>query len=77
MTGWREFAACRGLDPALFFPERGEITKPAKATCDSCAVREVCLDEALDRREKFGIWGGESERSRRKIRIARREAQAS
>jgi WhiB family redox-sensing transcriptional regulator len=71
---WRVLAACRGLDPELFFIERGESTTTAKAICRGCAVREECLEVAVVRPEKFGIWGGMSERERRKIRVARKRA---
>lgn len=57
---WREEAACRGMDPDLFFPERGESTAEAKAVCRACLVRTPCLDEALaeDPGRDRGIWGG-------------------
>lgn len=71
-TGWWASANCRGLDPALFFPERGESTEPAKAVCTGCVVRDPCLAYALDNREQFGIWGGTAERERKRIRSARR-----
>jgi WhiB family redox-sensing transcriptional regulator len=64
-------AECRGTDPDLWFPERGEATSPAKEICASCFVREDCLDYALANGEKFGIWGGKSERERRRIRTER------
>ena len=69
---WLEAAACRGLDPAIFFPERGEDEKPAKAICRTCKVRTECLIYALDSGEKFGVWGGTSERERRRLRAERR-----
>lgn len=65
---WRDAAACRGMDPALFFPERGTPTADAKAVCRTCRVRSECLADALDARERFGIWGGYSERERRAMR---------
>ena len=71
---WHSEAACTGLDVDLFFPNRGEPSEPAKAVCAGCAAREPCLDFALTSTEKFGIWGGESERSRRGIRKRRRRA---
>ena len=71
---WRDHANCRGLDPDLFYPERGASTREAKAVCQGCVVREECLEFALRRGEKFGIWGGTSERERRRIRKARRLA---
>lgn len=68
---WQDFANCLGIDPDLFFPERGASTKDAKEVCRSCVVREDCLEYALVNGEKFGIWGGMSERERRRIRRQR------
>lgn len=71
---WRDYAACLGMDPDLFFPERGESVAAAKEVCQDCPVRLTCLQYALDNNEKFGIWGGVSERERRRIRRARLQA---
>jgi WhiB family redox-sensing transcriptional regulator len=75
---WQDFANCLGVDPDLFFPERGASTREAKEVCRGCVVREDCLEYALANGEKFGIWGGMSERERRRIRrqraLARRAA---
>ena len=68
---WQDEANCLGVDPDLFFPERGASTKEAKEVCRGCVVREDCLEFALSNGEKFGIWGGMSERERRRIRRAR------
>ena len=65
---WQEEANCLGVDPDLFFPERGASTREAKAVCRSCEVRVDCLEYALAHGEKFGIWGGLSERERRRVR---------
>jgi WhiB family redox-sensing transcriptional regulator len=70
------YANCNGVDPDLFFPDRGESTREAKAVCAECAVREQCREYALVTVQKFGIWGGLSERERRRIR-ARRAAERS
>ena len=69
--GWQDFANCLGVDPDLFFPERGASTREAKEVCKGCVVREDCLEYALANGEKFGIWGGLSERERRRIRRQR------
>ena len=69
--GWQSRATCMGVDPDLFFPERGASTREAKEVCRGCVVREDCLEYALDNGEKFGIWGGMSERERRRLRRAR------
>ena len=68
---WQEQANCLGVDPDLFFPERGASTKEAKAVCRGCEVRAECLEYALTHGEKFGIWGGLSERERRRVRRQR------
>src|ERR1700693_3743268 len=68
---WKSQANCMGVDPDLFFPERGMSTREAKSVCRGCLVREDCLEYALANGEKFGIWGGLSERERRKIRRRR------
>ncbi len=68
---WQEQANCLGVDPDLFFPERGASTKEAKAVCRGCEVRAECLEYALSHGEKFGIWGGLSERERRRVRRQR------
>ena len=78
---WQMQANCMGVDPDLFFPERGASTREAKEVCRGCVVREDCLEFALANGEKFGIWGGMSERERRRPRRAsaleRRSATAS
>lgn len=74
---WQLYANCLGVDPDLFFPERGASTKEAKAVCRACVVREDCLEYALENSEKFGIWGGLSERERRRLRRARALARAA
>jgi WhiB family transcriptional regulator, redox-sensing transcriptional regulator len=71
---WRSKAACQGLDPHIFYPasDEEEDAAPAKAVCDACPVREPCLEHALGYREKEGIWGGATERERRRIIRQRR-----
>lgn len=72
---WRELGACRGLDPGLFFPDEDEEANTAKSVCEQCVVRIVCLEHALASREKQGVWGGATERERRRIiRYRRRSA---
>jgi WhiB family transcriptional regulator, redox-sensing transcriptional regulator len=65
---WAEDAKCLQADPETFFPEKGGSTREAKRICQSCDVRSECLDYALTNDERFGIWGGMSERERRKLR---------
>ncbi|HVM02118.1 MAG TPA: WhiB family transcriptional regulator [Acidimicrobiales bacterium] len=76
-TTWQDQANCMGVDPDLFFPERGASTREAKEVCRGCVVRAECLEYALDNAEKFGIWGGLSERERRRLRRARTLARRS
>jgi WhiB family redox-sensing transcriptional regulator len=68
---WQDQANCLGVDPDLFFPERGASTREAKEVCRGCVVRLDCLEYALANGEKFGIWGGLSERERRRLRRQR------
>ena len=74
---WHQHGACRGADPNLFFPARGESVKEAKAVCARCPVRAECLEYALTNQEKFGVWGGLSERERRQLRRQRRLKEAA
>lgn len=69
---WMHQARCVGSDPELFFPARGESTREAKSICHACPVQPECLEHALTEGEKFGIWGGLSERERRRVRRRRR-----
>ena len=66
--GWQERALCAQTDPEAFFPEKGGSTREAKKVCISCEVRAECLEYALANDERFGIWGGLSERERRKLK---------
>ena len=74
---WHDYANCLGVDPDLFFPERGASTREAKEVCRGCEVRHDCLEFALQNGEKFGIWGGLSERERRRIRRQRAQVARS
>ncbi len=73
---WQNYANCLGVDPDLFFPERGASTREAKEVCRGCVVQDECLEFALSNGEKFGIWGGKSERERRRVRRQRALAPA-
>lgn len=61
---------CKGMDPAIFFPTRGASLDEARAVCALCPVRVDCLDYAMQTAQKFGVWGGLSERERRARRTA-------
>ncbi len=65
---WQERALCAQVDPEAFFPEKGGSTREAKQICTRCEVRAECLEYALDKDERFGIWGGLSERERRRLK---------
>lgn len=65
---WQADALCAQTDPEAFFPEKGGSTRDAKTICTTCEVRGECLEYALQNDERFGIWGGLSERERRKLR---------
>ncbi|RKS71429.1 WhiB family redox-sensing transcriptional regulator [Motilibacter peucedani] len=65
---WQERALCAQTDPEAFFPEKGGSTREAKRVCLGCDVRAECLEYALAQDERFGIWGGLSERERRRLR---------
>lgn len=65
---WQERALCAQTDPEAFFPEKGGSTREAKRICAGCEVRAECLEYALAFDERFGIWGGLSERERRRLK---------
>ena len=69
---WRQRGACNGLDPGIFFPETEESAEEAKSICALCPVRISCLEHALASRERDGVWGGTTEKERRRIIRQRR-----
>lgn len=70
---WRQKAACRGVDPDIFYPVSDDDAEAAKAICATCPVREACLEYALANRERDGVWGGATERERRRLIRQRRK----
>lgn len=68
LLAWQDLALCAQTDPEAFFPEKGGSTREAKRVCAACEVRDECLEYALANDERFGIWGGLSERERRKLK---------
>lgn len=68
LMSWQEKALCAQTDPEAFFPEKGGSTREAKRVCQSCDVRAECLEYAIANDERFGIWGGLSERERRRLK---------
>jgi WhiB family transcriptional regulator, redox-sensing transcriptional regulator len=81
ISSWWEQAACRSADPDLFFPvsagSAGAELATAKAVCASCAIRQRCLEYALDTRQEHGVWGGTSEDERRALVAGRRRDRLS
>ncbi len=71
---WTTDAACASTDPSLFFLDLGRPATAAKAICAGCSVRAECLDFALASRERFGVWGGMTEKERRVEARRRRQA---
>jgi WhiB family redox-sensing transcriptional regulator len=74
-TQWRTDAACHGVEPDVFFPERGdaEEMRVAKAIRAGCSVRAACLDYALENHEREGVWGGTAAKERRRIHLRHRQ----
>lgn len=70
-AAWRERAACRHMGTQFFYVDRGELLAEAKAVCAACPVRDDCLEHALANNERFGLWGGLSDRERRQLRRGR------
>ena len=67
-SAWQAAALCAQTDPEAFFPEKGGSTREAKSVCKVCEVKQECLEYALAHDERYGIWGGLSERERRKLK---------
>ncbi|SLH38627.1 WhiB family transcriptional regulator [Mycobacteroides abscessus] len=65
---WQEKALCAQTDPEAFFPDKGGSTREAKRICQGCEVKDECLEHAMANDERFGIWGGLSERERRRLK---------
>jgi WhiB family redox-sensing transcriptional regulator len=71
---WKEHAQCKGMDPGIFYPHSETGVEAARLICDECGVEVICLEYALENKEKFGVWGGESEGERARILRRRRDA---
>ena len=71
---WRQHAACKGIDPDVFYPHEDDEAEAAKEVCGVCPVRQACLEHALVARERDGVWGGATERERRRIIRQRRRS---
>jgi WhiB family redox-sensing transcriptional regulator len=68
---WSERALCKETDPETFYPEKGGSTREAKRICGRCEVKAECLEYALKHDERYGIWGGLSDRERRRLKRKR------
>ncbi|GGS00227.1 transcriptional regulator WhiB [Streptomyces aureoverticillatus] len=68
---WQEQALCAQTGPDFFFPEPGSSVREAKRICRLCDMRQTCLAYALDNDERFGVWGGLSEKERQSLRQGR------
>lgn len=71
---WQKRAACRGLDAEIFYPDPEEEADEAKGICAICPVHQHCLEHALTHREREGVWGGYTERERRRLLRQRRKS---
>lgn len=70
-----QFGACRGMDPAIFHPERGETVRPARRICARCPVMVTCGEYAIQAHEPMGVWGGMTVRERKHERANRARAE--
>ena len=75
-TNWMARGNCRDEVPARFFPSDGVGVDQARRICATCPVQEPCLEYALEQRIDHGVWGGASERERRRI-LKRRRMEAA
>lgn len=71
---WRHLSACRGVDPDIFYPANEDEAEAAKSVCAACPVRQPCLEYALTSRERDGVWGGATEKERRRLLRQRRKS---
>lgn len=71
-TEWMADGKCREYPSEVFFPHDGVGVVKTQRICNSCAVKQQCLEFALDNNIDHGIWGGTSERERRRLRRTRR-----
>lgn len=69
---WMKKGRCRDISPSVFFPSDGVGVDVARAICADCPVKTPCLEYALENKVDHGVWGGASERERRRIARRRR-----
>ena len=73
---WQDSALCAQADPDAFHPQPGGTSRPAKGVCGRCEVRAECLEYAVATEQRFGIWGGVSQKELRRLVLARQQAAA-
>ena len=73
-TEWMSLGNCRLVEPDIFFPSDGAGVDKARKICTTCPVRDHCLEYALSEQIEHGVWGGMSERARRRLKSQRRVA---
>lgn len=66
---WKQLGRCREADPEAFFPEKGASARQGKRVCESCEVRQICLQYALENDENYGTWGGTTPAERRELQM--------
>jgi WhiB family redox-sensing transcriptional regulator len=64
---WAVFSACKGTDPTIFFATTRDDERAALVVCSDCVVKDECLGFAVETRERFGVWGGTTERERKRL----------
>lgn len=64
---WQARAACHGIEPEVFFPISDDDAWRAKEICTACEVRPRCLAFSLTNRERYGVWGGVTEKERQEM----------
>ena len=74
---WMKKGRCRDIPPSVFFPSDGVGVDVARAICADCPVKTPCLEYALENKVDHGVWGGASERERRRIARRRRLEEAT
>jgi WhiB family redox-sensing transcriptional regulator len=74
---WQLDANCRGTDAAAFFPDEGAPSDEAKRICQRCTVRRQCLEYAVTRDIRWGVWGSTNETERKALIRAHKQRKAA
>ena len=64
---WQQDSLCRGVEPEVFFPVSEDDAWRAKEICAMCSVQQQCLVNSLQNRERYGVWGGVTEKERQEM----------